>query len=136
MKPQTQAPWLAHQRVPVSDFVLVHQMITGSPGLIPFTSGQLFNHQYKSVTMWVDHYSWFLHAHCQETATTQSALESKEDFKMFAKRFNVCVKHIHSDNGVFTTKTFWDHLDACNQQQSLCGVGAYWQNGVIERYIG
>ena len=46
------------------------------------------------------------------------------------------MKHIHSDNGVFTTKTFKDHLDACNQQQSLCGVGAHWQNGVIERYIG
>ena len=86
--------------------------------------------------MWVDHYSRFLHAHCQETATIQSALESKEDFEMFAKRYNIHVKHIHSDNGVFATKVFRDHLDACNQQQSLCEVGAQWQNGVIKWYIG
>ena len=46
------------------------------------------------------------------------------------------MKHIHSDNRVFITKTFRDHLDTCNQQQSLCRVGAHWQNGVIERYIG
>ena len=68
-----------------SDFVSVDQMIAGSPGLIPFTSRRPSNCQYKSVTMWVDHYSWFLHAHCQETATIQSALESKEDFKMSTK---------------------------------------------------
>ena len=85
--------------------------------------------------MWVDHYSQFLHAHCQENATIKSALESKEDFVMFAKRFNVRVKHIHSDNGDFATKTFHDHLDACNQQQSLCGVSTHWQDGVIKRYI-
>lgn len=118
------------------DFVSVDQMIAGSPGLIPFTSGRPSHRRYKSVTLWVDHFSRFLHAHCQEDATIQSALESKEAFETFAKRYNVRVKHVHSDNGVFETKKFRDHLDACNQRISLCGVGAHWQNGVIERYIG
>ena len=86
--------------------------------------------------MWVDHFSRYLHANCHEQATIQSALESKESFELFAKCYNVQIKHIHSDNGVFTTKAFKDHIIACDQQQSFCGVSAHWQNGVIERYIG
>ena len=89
----------------LGDFMLVDLMIAGSPGLIPFTSRQPSNCCYKSVTMWVNHYSRFLHAHCQEEATIKSALESKKDFEMFAKCFNIHVKHIHSDNGIFATKT-------------------------------
>ena len=34
------------------------------------------------------------------------------------------------------TKAFKDHIVTCDQQQSFCGVGAHWQNGIIERYIG
>ena len=86
--------------------------------------------------MWVDHFSHFLHAQCHEQATIQAALESKENFELYAKRYNVRIKHIHSNNGIFTTKAFKDHVVACDQQQSFCGVGAHWQNGVIERYIG
>jgi hypothetical protein len=86
--------------------------------------------------MWVDHFSRFLYAHCQEDATIKSTLESKIAFESFAKQYNVRIKHIHSDNGVFTTKVFKDHVDASNQNQSFCGVGAHWQNGVVKRYIG
>ena len=86
--------------------------------------------------MWVDHFSCFLHAQCHEQATIQSTLESKESFKLFAKWYNVWIKHIHSDNGVFTTKAFKDYVVACDQQQLFCGVSAHWQNGVIECYIG
>jgi transposase InsO family protein len=86
--------------------------------------------------MWVDHYSRFLYAHCQEDATIKSTLESKVGFESFAKRYNVSIKHIHCDNGVFSTKVFREHVEASDQQQSFCGVGAHWQNGVIERFIG
>jgi hypothetical protein len=74
------------------DFVSVDQMIAGSPGLIPFTSGRPSRRRYTTVTMWVlDHFSRFLHAHCQKDATIQSTLESKEAFEIFAKRYNVRV---------------------------------------------
>jgi transposase InsO family protein len=118
------------------DFVSVDQMVAGSPDLIPFTSGQPSKRRYNTVTMWVDHFSRFLYAHCQEDATTKSTLESKIGFESFARRYNVSVKHIHGDNGVFASKTFQDHVAASDQHQSFCGVGAHWQNGVIERFIG
>jgi hypothetical protein len=44
----------------------------------------------------------------------------------------VSIKHIHSDNGVFATKVFQEHVEASAQHQSFCGVGAHWQNGVIK----
>jgi hypothetical protein len=118
------------------DFVSVDQMVAGSPGLIPFTSGRPSKRRYDTATLWVDHYSRFLYGHCQEDATVKSTLESKVGFESFAKWFNVSIKHIHSDNGVFATKVFQDHVDASDQHQLFCGVGAHWQNGVIERYIG
>jgi hypothetical protein len=86
--------------------------------------------------MWVDHFLRFLYAHCQEDATTKSTLESKVGFESFAQRYQVTIKHIHGDNGVFATKLFKDHVEASSQHQSFCGVGAHWQNGVIERFIG
>ena len=48
------------------DFVSVNQMIAGSPGLIPLTSGHPAMRCYKLVTMCIDHFSHFLHAQCQE----------------------------------------------------------------------
>ena len=93
------------------DFVSVDQMITGNPSLtIPFDSDHPSTRWYKLVTMWVDHFSHFLHAHCQEEATIQSTLDSKEDFEMFAKCYNVRIKHIYSDNGVFMMKAFKDYV--------------------------
>ena len=111
-------------------------MVAGSPGLIPFTSGKPSKRRYDTVTMWVDHFSRFLYAHCQEDATAKTTLESKIGFESFAKRYSVSIKHIHADNGVFASKAFQDHVDASEQHQSFCGVGAHWQNGVIERFIG
>jgi hypothetical protein len=118
------------------DFISVDQMVAGSPGLIPFTSGHPSRHRYNTVTLWVNHFSRFLYAHCQEDTTIKSTLESKVGFKSFAKRFNISIKHVHSDNGVFTMKLFQDHVAASDQHQSFCGVGAHWQNGVIKCYIG
>ena len=118
------------------NFGSIDQMIAGSPGLIPFNSGCPSAWWYKSVTMWVDHFPHFLHAHCQKQATIQSTFELKENFELFAKWHNVQIKHIHSDNGVFMMKAFKDHITTCNEQQSFCNVGTHWQNGVIEQYIG
>jgi hypothetical protein len=111
-------------------------MVAGNPGLIPFTSGHPSRCRYNTVTLWVDHFSSFLYTHCQEDTTIKSTLESKVGFESFAKQFNISIKHVHSDNGVFTTKLFQDHVAASDQHQSFCGVGAHWQNGVIKRYIG
>jgi hypothetical protein len=107
------------------DFVLVDQMVVGSSGLIPFTSAKHLKRRYDTVTMWVDHFSRFLYAHSHKNATTKLTLEFKVSFGSFAQRYNVIIKHIHGNNGVFATKLFKDHVEASSQHQSFCGVGAH-----------
>jgi hypothetical protein len=117
-------------------FVSTDQMISGSPGLIPFTSGKPSARRYQLATLWCDHYSKILYSHLQESTNAKQTLISKTNFETFAQHFNVNIKQIHSDNGVYKSETFMDHCIAANQTQSFSGVGAHWQNGVIERYIG
>jgi len=93
--------------------------------------------------LWVDHFSRFLFGHLQEDKGAKAALESKINFEKFAKQYGHfakqyghTIRHIHSDNGVFRSKAFIDAMDESNQTHSFCGVGAHWQNGMVERYIG
>jgi hypothetical protein len=104
------------------DFVSVDQMVAGNLGLIPFTSGRPSKRRYDTVTIWVDHFLRFLYAHCQEDATTNTTLESKVGFESFTQRYQVTIKHIHGNNGVFATKLFKDHVEASSQHQSFVGL--------------
>jgi hypothetical protein len=97
------------------NLVSVDQMVDDSLGLIPFTSGRPSQRRYTMVTMWFYHFSRFLYAHCQEDATTKSTLESKIGFESLAKQYNVSVKHIHGNNGVFASRTFQDHVAASDR---------------------
>ena len=42
------------------------------------------------------------------------------------------IKRYHADNGHFANNGFTDALNENNQRITLCGVGAYHQNGIIE----
>ncbi len=118
------------------EFVSVDMMEAGTPGLIPFTNGCPSKRRYLHCTMWVDAFSKYIHSHLQEEKTTKATLVSKDSFETFSKRFDVSIRHVHSDNGVFRSKAFTQHCDLLSQSFSYCGVGAHWQNGSIERYIG
>ena len=117
-------------------FVSVDQLEAGTPGLMPFQTGKPSDQRYKCCTIWVDHFSKFIFAHMQKGTTGTETIESKTAFESFAKKFNVLIEHIHSDNGIFSRKQFAEHIEACGQLHTLCGVSAHWQNGVVERYIG
>jgi len=66
----------------------------------------------------------------------QEMILSKETYETYTACFDIQVKHVHSDNGVFTSADFAKHLDIRGQCHSLCGVSAHWQNGMVECYIG
>ena len=118
------------------DFVSVDTMIAGTPGLIPFTCGRASARRYTSTNLWVDHSSKYLWLDHQEAPNSANALQSKIKFETFAEKYGCTIKHIHSDNGIYTAKSFVDHCDGKRQKHTLCGVGAHHQNGSVERYIG
>ena len=111
-------------------------MEAGTPGYIPFTRGRPSRKRYNSPNVWSDHSSKFIWSDHQEEKTAESALQSKVSFETFAARYDVKIKHIHSDNGIFNSKAFIKHYNKQKQKRTLCGVGAHHQNGSIERYIG
>ena len=116
------------------DFVSVDQMVAGTPSLIPFHAGS--KHWYNCAMLWCDHTSWFLWSHLQESTNAVTTLKSKVSFKTFARQYNQHIKHIHSNNQIFNSKVFMQSVKNSDQSQSFCGVGAHWQNGVIECHIG
>jgi len=111
-------------------------MVSGTGGHIPFQVGCTFNWQYKYCTLWADHYSKFLFGHLQETATTKEMIHSKELFETFATQYDNHIKHIHSNNGIFASTDFVQHLDVQGQCHTLCSISAHWQNSLAKCYIG
>jgi len=68
-------------------------------------------------------------------ATTKETLQSKEAFESLATWYNISVKHICSNNGVFALVNFGKHVEAHGQCHTLCGISAHLQNGMAKHYI-
>jgi hypothetical protein len=111
-------------------------MEAGCPGRPMTTSGLPTQRRYKYVSFWVDHYSQFVYITMHETKKAEELLRSKLEFEEFASKFGVNIKNIRADNGVYTAKVIQDSCAKKQQQLTFCAVGAHWQNGIADRFIG
>jgi hypothetical protein len=88
------------------------------------------------MSLWVDHSSTYLYATFHASKAASELVRSKMEFESFASRFNIKIKNIHADNGMYSANLFSDSC-LCNQQNlTFCGVGAHWQNGIAKQFIG
>jgi hypothetical protein len=62
-------------------------------------------------------------------------LEAKKEFEHKCAIRCVKVQRYHADNGRFAEKLFKDDCKAQGQHLTFCGVGAHYQNGIVERTI-
>ena len=62
-------------------------------------------------------------------------IRSKVIYERDGLGYGVMIQTYHTDNGVFTAKSFVQELDNKGQDVKLCGVGAHHQNGVAESAI-
>jgi hypothetical protein len=109
---------------------------SGTPGR-PFTTrGSPSNHRYNYVSLWVDHMSTFVHVTFHSSKAATELGKSKTEFEQFAARFNVKVENIRADNGVYSVQLFCDKCMKQQQDLTFCAVGAHWQNGIAEWFIG
>jgi hypothetical protein len=90
----------------------------------------------KYCSFWVDHFSKFVYVDMHETKRAEELLKSKLEFKDFSARFNIKIKNIRADNGLYTAKCFQDLCLKYQQSLTFCAVGAHWQNGIAQRFIG
>jgi hypothetical protein len=86
--------------------------------------------------IWVDHATGFIYSTFHSKNDAKSTLESKAEFEAFASKYNISVKSIRADNGVYASKAFEIACETKQQKLTFCAVGGHWQNGVAERTIG
>ena len=112
------------------------QLIAGYPGRMSTSRGSPCKRRYTCVTIFVDHATRFIYPHFQESTNAKETRAGKLAFEAFGRIHGRTLQHLHSDNGTFVAKHFVADLTYKDQGQSLCGVGAHWQNGIAERTIG
>ena len=118
------------------DQVSGDQFVCKSPGRLPNTFGkEPPSERYHGGTLWVDHFSQYIHIACQVSLRAGETLLGKHEFERFAEQFGIKIHSYHTDNHPFKAQIIKDDLEAQGQTMTFSGVGAHHQNGVSERAI-
>jgi hypothetical protein len=127
---------ISAQHTAPGDGVSSDGMEAGVPGRVMTTGGSPSIKKLKYCTFWIDHYSQFVYVTMHESKKAEELLRSKHEFEDFSARYGVSIKNIRADNGVYTAKIIHDSCLKKQQNLTFCAVGAHWQNGIAERFIG
>jgi hypothetical protein len=111
-------------------------MESSTPGRPFTTKGSPSKLRYNYVSFWVDHMSQFVYVTFHASKAATELVKSKAEFEEFSARFNFTIKNIRADNGVYSAQLFKDACLKSQQNPTFCAVGAHWQNGIAERFIG
>jgi hypothetical protein len=114
----------------------VDQLEAGCPGRIPTTKGLPTAKRYRYCYFWIDHYSKFIFPTFHETKAAAELIASKQAFQDFAACYQVKIKKIRAENGVYSSGPFQVSCAEHQQNLSFCAVGGHWQNGVAKCFIG
>lgn len=118
------------------DKISMDQYQSSTKGRLEFTKGkERDSQQYVGGTIFVDHASGLIFTSHQPTLGSSDTIRSVAKLEQFFSEHDVKLKRFHTDNGVFTTNEFKQHLTDNEYQLTLSGVGAHHQNGIAERAI-
>ena len=84
------------------DLVVVDQMESQTPGIIPQMSGSITRMRYKVATIFVDVHSRYTWVHMQTSTNANETLIGKRNLEIHAKQHGITIRGYHSDNGVFS----------------------------------
>ncbi len=115
--------------------VSVDQIVSAQPGLLPQEKGQLTRARVWGCTLFVDHFTNSVCIVLMRDLWAEATLEAKKEFEHKCAIRCVKVQRYHADNGRFAEKLFKDDCKAQGQHLTFCGVGAHYQNGIVERTI-
>jgi hypothetical protein len=80
--------------------------------------------------------SSLVYATFHSSKATDELVSSKNEFETWVSHFNIKIMNIRADNGVYSAKVLRDACDRQQQSLTFCGIGAHWQNGIAEHFIG
>jgi hypothetical protein len=102
------------------------------PGFIAHMKGCLTKKRYKFATVFLDICSRFTYVHPQQASSGEEIVMAKRAFESYAESFGVKVKRYLADNGRLVENEFMRSIQANNQEITLCGVYAHFQNGIAQ----
>ena len=128
---------LAWNRYEAGDFVSMDQFVVRTPGRRLHSSGkESDSDKYHGGTIFNDAATGLIWIEHQVSLGAGETLLAKESFEQWLfDNGGVTIKHVHSDNGVFSADVFVDDCKKKVQKQSFSGVGAQHQNAKAERAI-
>ena len=111
--------------------------VVNTPGRLLSGYGREARHnRYHGGTIFNDAATGLIWIENQVTLGAGDTLLAKELFEQWLRnKACVEVRHLHSDNGVFTAEEFRNDCKEKGQSQSFSGVGAQHQNARAERAI-
>ena len=114
------------------DGVAVDQILSTQPGIIPQMSGFLTSKRLWGATTFVDNLSDYVYVNLMRDLALDEILLAKEAMEKVMAQAGRYVKHYHANNGRFAENGFIDAINTKDQKITFCGVGAHYQNGIIE----
>lgn len=116
------------------DCVSIDQFVSKVPGRLSHTFGKEDPRlKFNGGTMFADHASGYIFLNQQVSLRVGETLQGKHAFERMAALCNVKIKSFRADNHPFGSKEFREDLELNGQTMDLSGVGAHFQNGVVER---
>ena len=119
------------------DVVAMDQFEVVTRGRLFHTRGlEPIRDKYRGGTLFIDMATGYVRLFHQVTLSAAETIRSKLIYEREAKEVGNFIKSYHSDNGVFTARTFQAELEREEQKLTYSGVNAQFQNGHAERAIG
>jgi hypothetical protein len=117
------------------DRVSVDQIESSTPGYVDIFKGKPTSAKYHAASVYVDHASRYTFVKYHYSTGAREAIEGKQIFERLALTHGVKVKAYQVDNGIMSSHDYIEHQHANQQAITFCGMNAYGQNGIAERYI-
>jgi hypothetical protein len=105
--------------------VSVDQIESRTVGFVAQLKGILTVGRYRTVTVFVDHYSRLGYVHLQKDTSSKETLKAKQAFELFARDHGIKILHYHANNGRFVDNAWKESLAQCNQSITYCAVNAH-----------
>ena len=116
--------------------VATDQTIFAHLGLVPRMDGRHTRDRITCGSVFIVTTTGYNFTQMQTSTDCEHTLLGKAMFERNANSYNVVIRSYHADNGIFAEKAFTYQVRNYNQTITYCGVGAYHQNGIVERKIG
>ena len=127
---------LSKKKLQPGDLVFTDQYESSMPGRYYNDKGQMnVHHQYAGGTIFYDVASKFIYLGHQVGFTAEETVMTKMDFEREALGVGVTIKKYSSDNGVYVSEKFKEHLKDMKQTIQHCGVGGHHHNAHAENGI-